>query len=101
MLNATTKRNINFSEEYPLNSNHRKNKIEFLKTMINNQINFSFFSKESNITTEPSFVIAWNIARVKHPYTDGELALIYISTPLFLFLIMIENFILIKNRIKT
>ena len=28
-------------------------------------------------------------------------ALIYISTPLFLFLIMIENFILIKNRIKT
>ena len=30
-----------------------------------------------------------------------ERALIYISTPLFLFLIMIENFILIKNRIKT
>ena len=29
------------------------------------------------------------------------LALIYIPTPLFLFLIMIGNFILIKNRIKT
>ena len=40
--------------------------------MINNQINFSSFSKESNITTGASFVIAWNIARVKHPYTDGE-----------------------------
>ena len=31
---------------------------------------------------------------------DEVLALIYISTPLFLFLIMIENFMLIKNRIK-
>ena len=72
MLNATTKRNINFSKEYRLNSNHRKYKIELLKTMINNQINFSFFSKESNITTEASFVIAWTIARVKHPNTDGE-----------------------------
>ena len=65
-------KHINFSGEYPLNSNHRKNEIELLKTMINNQINFSSFSKESNITTEASFVIAWNIARVKHPYTDGE-----------------------------
>ena len=74
-------KHINFSEEYPLNSNHRKNKIELLKTMINNQINFSSFSKESNITTEASFVIAWNIARVKHPYTDGEFIKQNISDP--------------------
>ncbi|XP_065667709.1 protein FAM200A-like [Hydra vulgaris] len=29
-------------------------------------------SKESNITTEASFIIAWNIERSKHPYADGE-----------------------------
>lgn len=43
-----------------------------LKTIINNQINDSSFSKEPIITTEASFVIAWNIAKEKHPYTDGE-----------------------------
>ena len=32
---------------------------------------------------------------------DERGASVYISTPLFLFLIMIANFILIKNRIKT
>ncbi|XP_065665556.1 protein FAM200A-like [Hydra vulgaris] len=38
----------------------------------NQQINISSSSKESNITTEASFIIAWNIAKSKHPYTDGE-----------------------------
>ncbi|XP_065675845.1 SCAN domain-containing protein 3-like [Hydra vulgaris] len=28
--------------------------------------------KESNITTEVSFIIAWNIAKSKHPCTNGE-----------------------------
>ena len=41
ILNATMKLNINFSKEYPLNSDYRKNKIELLKTIINNQINAS------------------------------------------------------------
>ncbi|XP_065654711.1 general transcription factor II-I repeat domain-containing protein 2-like [Hydra vulgaris] len=35
-------------------------------------MNISSSSKESNITTEASFIIAWNIAKSKHPYTDGE-----------------------------
>ena len=29
------------------------------------------FSKE-DITTEASYAIAWNTAKYKHPYTDGE-----------------------------
>ncbi|XP_065672011.1 SCAN domain-containing protein 3-like [Hydra vulgaris] len=35
-------------------------------------MNISSSSKESNITTEASSFIAWNIAKSKHPYTDGE-----------------------------
>ncbi|XP_065681502.1 general transcription factor II-I repeat domain-containing protein 2A-like [Hydra vulgaris] len=62
-----------FSEEYPLCSNYRKNKIELLKTKNKNQqLNISSYSQESINTTEASFVIVWNIARGKHPYTDGE-----------------------------
>ncbi|XP_065675707.1 general transcription factor II-I repeat domain-containing protein 2A-like [Hydra vulgaris] len=62
-----------FSEEYPINSFHRMKKIELLKTVFKNQqMNISSSSKESSITTEASFIIAWNIAKSKHPYTDGE-----------------------------
>ncbi|XP_065654636.1 protein FAM200A-like [Hydra vulgaris] len=35
-------------------------------------MNISSSSKELNITTEASFIIAWNIAKSKRPYTDGE-----------------------------
>ena len=31
------------------------------------------FSKESDATTEASFLMSWNIARSKHLYSDGEL----------------------------
>ena len=30
------------------------------------------FTKEADVTTEASYAIAWNIARSKHPYSDGE-----------------------------
>ena len=30
------------------------------------------FSKESNATTEASFLMSWSIARSKHPYSDFE-----------------------------
>ena len=30
------------------------------------------FSKEADTTAEASFIISWNIARFKHPYSDGE-----------------------------
>ena len=30
------------------------------------------FSKEADATTEASYAMAWNIARYKRPYTNGE-----------------------------
>ena len=33
------------------------------------------FSKQGNNMFEASFVIAWNIARAKHPYGEGEFIL--------------------------
>ena len=30
-------------------------------------------SKETDVITEANYAIAWNIARSKRPYTDGEL----------------------------
>ena len=30
------------------------------------------FSKEADATTEASFVMSWNIARAKRPYSDGK-----------------------------
>ena len=45
VLNATMKLNIDYSQEFTLNLDCRKNKIELLKTIINNQRNFSSFSK--------------------------------------------------------
>ncbi|XP_065667867.1 protein FAM200A-like [Hydra vulgaris] len=67
------KQNV-FTEEYPINSCQRKYKIELLKTIFKNQqMNISSSSKESNITTETSFIITWNIAKSKDLYTDGEL----------------------------
>ena len=33
---------------------------------------FTAFSKEVDVTTEAGYAIAWNIARCKRPYTDGE-----------------------------
>ena len=30
------------------------------------------FYKEADVTTDASYVIAWNIVKSKRPYTDGE-----------------------------
>ena len=33
---------------------------------------FTAFNEETDTITETSYAIAWNIARIKRPYTDGE-----------------------------
>jgi hypothetical protein len=44
-----------------------------LKSSLNSQQTLlTTFSKEADTTTEASFVISWNIARAKRPYSDGE-----------------------------
>uniref|UniRef100_A0A2S2PVC4 General transcription factor II-I repeat domain-containing protein 2 n=1 Tax=Sipha flava TaxID=143950 RepID=A0A2S2PVC4_9HEMI len=43
-----------------------------MKSKLNKQTNvMAVFSKETDITTEASFCMAFNIARAKRPYTDG------------------------------
>ncbi|XP_071055046.1 EPM2A-interacting protein 1-like [Onthophagus taurus] len=62
-----------FISEYPAKSELRIKKLQSLKSSINNQGNFmSKFTEESKCVTEVSFKIAWNIARAKRPYTEGD-----------------------------
>lgn len=43
-----------------------------MKSKLNKQTNvMAVFSKETDINTEASFCMAFNIARAKRPYTDG------------------------------
>ena len=62
-----------FHGEYPPESEIRSQKIRSLKSSAQCQMTiFAAFSKEADVTTEASYALAWNIARSKHPYTDGE-----------------------------
>ena len=62
-----------FSSDFPLKSEVRKLKIQSLKLNLSGQQTLlTSFRKEADIATEASFLIAWNIARAKHPYSDGE-----------------------------
>ena len=64
----------NFLYNFPPKSEVRKNKLAELKFSLTNQQKFiKVFNKESDIATEPSFVISWNIACSKHLYSDCEL----------------------------
>jgi hypothetical protein len=64
---------IHFSSDYPPKSELRKNKLTVLKSSLNSQpILLTTFSKAAATTTEANFVISWNIARAKRPYSDGE-----------------------------
>ena len=50
----------------------RSHKIRSLKSSAQCQMTtLTAFCKEADVTTEASYVIAWNIARSKRPYTDG------------------------------
>jgi hypothetical protein len=60
-----------FSSDYPPKSELRKNKLTVLKSLNSQQTLLTTFSKEAD-TTETSFVISWNIARAKLPYSVSE-----------------------------
>ena len=63
----------NFLYNYPSKSELRKNKLIVLKSSLNSQRTLlTTFSKEADTTTEASFVMAWNIARAKHSYSDKK-----------------------------
>ena len=63
----------NFSSNYPPKSDIRKRKLTKLKSALESQQRFiKVFSMEFDVMTEASFVMSWNIARAKHPYSDCE-----------------------------
>ena len=63
----------NFSSKFSPKSKVRKRKLTELKSALASQQRFKkVFSKESDATTEASFLMSWNIARSKHPYLDCE-----------------------------
>ena len=65
----------NFSWDYLPKSQLRNIKLAELKSSLQNQQTFmTGFSKEADIVTETNFLVAWNIARAKRPYSDSEFA---------------------------
>lgn len=62
-----------FNQEFPAGSELRRTKILSLKTKFNKQAKvMSMFIKEADVTTKAGFIMAFNIARAKRPYTEGE-----------------------------
>lgn len=63
----------NFLTQYPLNTKLRTDKIQSLQSaLLNQQDILSSFSRGDASVTEASFLVAWNIARFKRPYGEGE-----------------------------
>lgn len=63
----------NFSYDYPPKSELRRKELTVFKSSLNSQRTLlTAFSKEADTATEASFVLSWNIARAKCPYSDGE-----------------------------
>ena len=63
----------NFSSKFPPKSELRKSKSTELKSALESQQRFmKVFNKQFDATTEASFLMSWNIARSKHPYSDCE-----------------------------
>ena len=61
----------NFSRKFPPKSEVRKSKLTELKSALASQQRFmKVFSEECDATTEASFLMSWNTARSKHPYSD-------------------------------
>lgn len=66
-------KHASFNQQFPPDSELRRTKILSLKAKLNNQTKvMSMFMKEADVTTEAGFIIAFNIARAKRPYTEGE-----------------------------
>ena len=65
----------NFSTKFPPKSEVRKSKLTELKSALASQQRLiKVFGKESDATTEASFLMSGSIARSKHPHSDCEFA---------------------------
>ena len=63
-----------FSSKFPQKSEIRKTMVTELKSKLASQQQFmKVFSKESHAVNEASFLISWNIACSKHPYSNCEI----------------------------
>lgn len=62
-----------FKTKFPIGSELRKTKVKSAKEKLQGERMFmSVFTKESDLTTEAGFALAFNIAKAKKPYTEGE-----------------------------
>lgn len=63
-----------FKVDYPTGSNIRKDRIcSLIGNLRGQQTVLRFSCKESDRITEASFKVAWNVARSRRPFTEGEL----------------------------
>jgi hypothetical protein len=63
-----------FGQQFPAGSMLRRTTVLSLKEKLYSQSKvMSMFAKEANVITEAGFILAFNIARAKRPYTEGEL----------------------------
>lgn len=54
-----------FKKHFPLGSQIRKTKLRVSRL-------YAMFTKEADVTTEAGFLLAFNIAKAKKPYTEEE-----------------------------
>ncbi|XP_034397245.1 general transcription factor II-I repeat domain-containing protein 2A-like [Cyclopterus lumpus] len=63
----------NIEQEFPKGTELRKNKLVALKSQAEKQVQFfQKFMKHSETVTLASYQLAWNIARAKKPYNEGD-----------------------------
>lgn len=63
----------NIEQEFPKGTELRKNKLVALKSQAEKQVQFfQKFTKHSETVTLASYQLAWNIARAKKPYNEGD-----------------------------
>lgn len=63
----------NIDQEFPKGTELRKHKLVTLKSQAEKQTQlFQKFTKHSETVTLASYQLAWNIARAKKPYSEGE-----------------------------
>ena len=74
-------KNKNFATNYLHTSRTCMNNLTVLKSSLTLQQTLSkTCSKEAETTAEANFVISWNIARSKHPYSDGQMNMLQVSS---------------------
>lgn len=63
----------NIDQEFPKGTELHKHELDTLKSQAEKQIQFfQKFTKRSETITLASYQLAWNIARAKKPYNEGE-----------------------------